>query len=139
MDIREIVPGFAVAPQLYPDEMQAVADLGYRVVVCNRPDIEVPPDLSMAAMRTAAGAAGLAFVENPVSGGGLTEDALDRQREAAAHGPVLAYCASGTRSAVLWALSEAKQRPAEDILRATAAAGYPLDGLAPEIARLAER
>jgi len=48
--------------------------------------------------------------------------------------PVLAYCRSGTRSATLWSLWEAKKRPLPDILAATKAAGYDMNGVARRIA-----
>jgi len=47
-------------------------------------------------------------------------DALDR-----AAGPVLAYCRSGTRSTLLWALAEAQAGvDPEQIAQAAADAGY---------------
>jgi uncharacterized protein (TIGR01244 family) len=47
-------------------------------------------------------------------------ESLDR-----AAGPVLAYCRSGTRSTLLWALAQAKAgADPEEIARAAAQAGY---------------
>ena len=46
-------------------------------------------------------------------------------------GPVLAYCRSGTRSATAWALGQAGDRPADEILTAGRNAGYDLSHLAP--------
>ncbi len=49
---------------------------------------------------------------------------------AAAEGPVLAFCRSGTRSTNLWALAMAKQGADPDELAAKAAnAGYDLSGI----------
>lgn len=138
MDIRQIVDGFAVAPQVEPGDMAELAALGYTTVICNRPDIEVPPGLSSATIRAAAEANGLRFVDNPVSMPSLDSDTVSRQADAAAGGPALAYCASGTRSAVVWALSQAGRRPTEEILEAIARAGYPFEGLRSEIDRLAD-
>lgn len=141
MDLRELEPGFFVAPQILPEEMAALAEQGITTVICNRPDAEVPGELQMQAMRVAAEAAGLQFLENPLSPGMPLEAAVDAQKSARAQndGSILAYCASGTRSAVLWALSRAGDRSTDDILAATARAGYPLDGLAPQIETLAAR
>jgi sulfide:quinone oxidoreductase len=44
-------------------------------------------------------------------------------------GPVLAYCRTGTRSATLWSLAVAKDKPVADILAATKAAGYDMAGV----------
>ena len=47
-----------------------------------------------------------------------------------ASGPVLAYCASGTRCSVIWALGEAMTGTNINyILEKTSAAGYNLSGL----------
>ena len=140
MDYRELTPNHAVAPQIAPEDLRELADLGFVTVICNRPDAENPPPLHMDTIRSAAEAAGLRFVANPVAGGGITRDAVETQRDALSSnsGRVLAYCASGTRSAVLWAFAEAGTRPTEEILSATAQAGYALDGLAPQIEALAK-
>jgi uncharacterized protein (TIGR01244 family) len=134
MDLRHLDETTAVAPQLEPADMAALAAEGVAVVVCNRPDAEVPPPLQAAAMRAAAEAAGLRFVENPVAMPGVTETVVAAQAEAlAGPGRAVAYCASGTRSAVLWALAMAGEMPTDDILAATARAGYDLGGLRPQL------
>ena len=45
-------------------------------------------------------------------------------------GPVFAYCRSGTRSTTLWALSQAGEAPADEIISAAANAGYDMSHLA---------
>ena len=50
-------------------------------------------------------------------------------------GPAFAYCRSGNSSAVLWALTQAGERPAGEILRIAADAGYDLSGIAPMLDR----
>ena len=68
MDIRQITPDYAVSPQIEPADIAAIKAAGFRTVICNRPDEEVTAELGAAAMRDAAEAAGLAFVDNPVNG-----------------------------------------------------------------------
>ncbi len=137
MDIRPITPDYAVSPQIEPVDLPEIAARGYRTVICNRPDEEVPLELSAEVMRIAAEAAGLRFVTNPVTHTTMTPDRLRLQAEAMAEGPVLAYCASGTRCSVLWSLLEAGTRSADEILSATARAGYDLSGLRPRLDLLA--
>ena len=48
--------------------------------------------------------------------------------------PVLAYCRTGTRSATLRSFHESKKRPMPEILAATQAAGYDMNGVARRIA-----
>lgn len=140
MDIRPITETYAVAPQLEPADMAELAAQGVTTVICNRPDLENPPNLQAAEMQKAAEAAGLAFVFNPVVGSAMTMDNVDEQAEAmeGSDGPVVAYCASGTRSAVMWALAMAGQMPTSDILGAVSRAGYQLDHLGNQIDAIAD-
>lgn len=139
MDIRPLTPDYAVSPQIEPSDLPAIKAAGYTTVIDNRPDGEIPPHLHAQAMRVAAEALGLSFVVNPVVGGAMTMDNVSAQGTAiaAAAGPVLAYCASGNRSSVVWALSQAGTRPVDDLVGLPARFGYQLEHLRPQIAALA--
>ncbi|MGR3436612.1 MAG: TIGR01244 family sulfur transferase [Shimia sp.] len=127
MDIRPLTEAFAVAPQIDPEDMPAIAAAGYRTILCNRPDDEVPPSHGEAAMRAAAEAAGLAFVAVPLVPGAIGPDEVARQGACAdGPGPVLAYCRSGTRSCTVWALSRAGRVPPDELIACAAAQGYDL-------------
>ena len=141
MDIRQIMPGFAVAPQIEPTDMAALAALGITTVIDNRPDHEIPPAVQSDAMRAAAEAAGPEFVLLPADSRSMTLDLVEQQGAAiaASDGPVLAYCASGTRSSILWALSQAGTMPAEEIIEAAAQAGYDLSPYRAQIEALARQ
>jgi len=140
MDIRQITPDYAAGPQIEPADMATLAEAGFTTVINNRPDAEIPPDLQSPAMRAAAEAAGLTYVENPVINGGLSMDMVTGQGAAieAATGPVFAYCRSGTRSTIVWALSQAGTTPADDLIEAASNAGYDLTGLRPQIEMLSK-
>lgn len=141
MDIRPLSDSYAVSPQITPQDMAAIKAAGYALVIDNRPDAEVGPDLAGSAMAAAAEAAGLAFVANPFAPAAFSMDLVLAQAEAiaAAEGPVLAYCASGNRSSVLWAMAQARAGADPEALIATAAQhGYDLSGLAPQLAKLGE-
>jgi uncharacterized protein (TIGR01244 family) len=133
MDIRRITPDYAVSPQIEPEDLPEIAAQGFRTVVCNRPDAENPMELSAEVMRIATEAAGLRFVENPVTHPTMTRERIAAQAAALQDGPVLAYCASGTRSSILWSLAQAGHMPAQEILSATARAGYDLSALRPRL------
>jgi len=98
----------AVAPQIAAADFAALAAAGVRTVINNRPDGEELGQLSSAEAARLAAAAGLAYRHIPVTAATLSDEAVTafRQEVAAASGPVLAYCRSGTRSATLWALGE---------------------------------
>ncbi len=99
----------------------------------------MPVELQAGAIRIAAEAAGLAFVLNPVTHQGLDDDMVHLQRQTIddAGGPVLAYCASGTRSSIVWSLGQAGRMPADAIIAATSRAGYDLGGLRARLEALA--
>lgn len=140
MDIRDVTPRYSVAPQLTPEDMAALAEAGFTDVICNRPDSEVPPDIDSTAMRSAAETAGLRFHDNPVVNGALTLTEVHRQGDllAGTDGRVCAYCRSGTRSIVVWALSRAGLETPDALIAAAAEAGYDISGLRSQIEAMAQ-
>lgn len=134
MDIRQITPTYHVSPQIDAEDAQAIIDAGFVRVVCNRPDSEVPPALQSEAIGAAMRAAGLEFEFLPLTHMTMTpENAALQNGFAQAEGPVLAYCASGTRSTVIWALSQAGTLSTDEILAAAAKAGYDIAGFRPTL------
>ncbi len=133
MDIRALTPTYAVSPQIDPSDLPAIKAAGYTTVIDNRPDGEIAPHLHAATMQAAAEALGLTFVANPVIGGAMTPENVATQRAAieTATGPVFAYCASGNRSSVVWALAHAGTRPADELIGIPARFGYQLEHLRP--------
>lgn len=140
MDIRTLTPDYSVAPQITPADIPAIVAAGYKVLICNRPDSENPAHLHAEQIGTAATAAGLEFHDHPVTHSTMTPEVIARHRNTLknAPGPVLAYCASGTRSTVMWSFAMAPQMPADDILETTARAGYALAQLGPQLAAMAD-
>lgn len=131
MDARVITPRYAVSPQISAEDMPKIVADGYKTVICNRPDSEVPPSHHAAAIRSAAEAAGLVFRELPLTHQTMTPENVAQQRAyyEDCPGPVLAYCASGTRSSIIWSLGMASEMSTDEILQRTSAAGYQLEGL----------
>ena len=98
-------------------------------------DVEITETL-----RIAAEAAGLRFAVNPVTHQGLNREVVDRQMQVldGSDGPVLAYCASGTRSSIVWSLGQVGRSETDEISAATAKAGYDLERLRPQLDALRE-
>jgi len=139
LQARRINDQIAVSPQIRIEDVAEIAAAGYKSMVCNRPDDEEPGQLKYAEIEAEAKKHGLEMRWQPVVSGGF-EDEQVRVFGALAEAlpaPLFAYCRSGTRSVVLWALSQAGKRPTADILREAAAAGYDLSGLAPRLEALA--
>ncbi|SLN19749.1 Beta-lactamase hydrolase-like protein [Roseivivax jejudonensis] len=136
MDIHTIDDRLAVSPQITAADVAALAAEGYRGIICNRPDGEGADQPSFEEIERAASENGLEARYLPVTTGMVRDADAEAFAEAlrTLPGPVLAYCRSGTRSATLWALSEATARPLPDILARTKAAGYDMSGVARRIA-----
>ncbi|WP_126978135.1 bifunctional protein tyrosine phosphatase family protein/NAD(P)/FAD-dependent oxidoreductase [Frigidibacter oleivorans] len=137
MELKTIHEGLTVSPQIHAGDMPEIARQGFRAVICNRPDGEAADQPGEAELALAARAAGLEFRYMPVVPG--KADQADAAAFAAAlrdlPGPVLAFCRTGTRSATLWALSEARDRPLPQILATARMAGYDLSGLSRMLAQ----
>lgn len=129
---RPVTPEFAVAPQLTAADMAEAAAAGFRTIINNRPDDETPGQPSGAEMRAAAEAAGLGYHNLPFSGPpppALIEATAELLK--AAEGPVLAYCKSGTRSIMAWAMAQTASGALQpdEALATAAKAGYDLSGV----------
>jgi sulfide:quinone oxidoreductase len=136
MEIKTINAEISVAPQITPDEVQQLADQGFRALICNRPDGEAADQPNFSEIEAAAKKAGLEIRDLPVVSGKVSDqDAADfgaAMQELPR--PILAYCRTGTRSATLWSLSQANRMSVADILAATKAAGYDMGGVVRRIA-----
>ena len=131
-----------ISPQLAIEDIAAAAELGISTIVNNRPDGEESLAPQGDEIATAAAAAGLNYVAIPVSHAGFSEPQVDAMIAALeqADGPILAYCRSGTRSTLLWALAAAKQGEAPESIALTAAqAGYDISPIRTMIDMLAAR
>lgn len=107
MNIVPITPNYSVSPQIDPADVAEIAALGYRSIMCNRPDGEDPGQPTFAAIDAAAQAHGLVTAHAPVVSGSIVPANIDEFRAAMADlpRPVLAYCRSGARCQNLWRLS----------------------------------
>ncbi len=135
MNIREISEDYAVDGQVLPSDMQAIADLGFKFVINNRPDGEEAGQALEADLRSAAEAAGLSYRFIPMTMPSLTPELVADHNAAieSADGPVFAFCRSGTRSTILWALTQVcfHGRSIAEVSSAAAAQGYDLAAVAP--------
>lgn len=132
MDLKRINDHVSVSGQIQPEDVATLKALGFVAIVNNRPDGEAPDQPAGAAIEAAAGAAGLAYHAIPLGRDGVNPDLVARTRAVleGSDGPVFCYCRSGTRSTTLWALSQAGDMPAEDIIAQAAEAGYDMSHLA---------
>ena len=134
-----LAPGVSVAGKLDRADIAALAAAGVRTIVNNRPDGEDPGQLPAAEAQRLAEAHGIAYHHIPVTAATLSRADVDAFAAVLhdAPAPVVAHCRSGTRSALLWALT--RMREGADPLSLIAQAtrhGIDIAGLPAVAARL---
>lgn len=140
MDIKRLTSEIAVSPQIAASDLDEIAALGFKTIVNNRPDGEEFAQPGSDEIEAAALAKGLSYRHLPVISGAVSEADGDAFAAllAEVEKPVLAYCRSGARCTMLWALAQASGGQAtDDILSTARQAGYQLDGLRPVLERRA--
>ncbi len=139
MNFRKLVPGLSVAEQISVADMPAIVAAGFRTLVCNRPDGEAEGQPRYLELERAAMAHGLQIYCLPVISGQVQDHQAVQMAQVLAGlpGPVLAFCRTGTRSTVLWALSAAGEMEVDEILARAAAAGYDLSAMRGRLEQLA--
>jgi sulfide:quinone oxidoreductase len=131
MDIKALTPTLSVAGQIAASDLAAIAQAGFKSVICNRPDDEGADQPNFNEIEQAAQRVGLEIRYLPAESGKVT----DAQGVAFGHlmdelpKPVLAYCRTGMRSTTLWALSNATKVALPALIESAAKAGYDLKGL----------
>lgn len=139
---RKLTENVLVSPQLALADVATAAAQGVVMIINNRPDGEEPDAPQGDEIAEAAAAAGLNYVAIPVGHAGFSEPQVDAMIAALeqAEGPILAYCRSGTRSTLLWALAQAKQGMDPDTIARTAMqAGYDVSPIRTLIDMLSPR
>lgn len=128
VDIKPITDRVSVSHQISLDDIDRLKELGVVTVIMNRPDGEEPGQPERESLKSAAEAAGMRWVDVPVSGGQFSLDAIDAMATAIqrTEDRVHAFCRTGTRSCFLWSFAEAMagDTPLEAIQQAAANAGY---------------
>lgn len=141
-DFRKLSDKVWASPQIELEDIEEARSAGITLIVNNRPDGEDPGALQGADIAEAAQAAGLSYVAIPIGHSGFSEPQIDQMIAALAEaqGPVLAYCRSGTRSTLLWALAQAKLGESPDAITSAAmAAGYDVSPIRAMLDILAAR
>ena len=140
---RPVGDAIFASPQIEPADVAAARDFGVAVIVNNRPEGESDDQTPGLEIARAAEEAGLDYVAIPVTHAGFSEGQVAAMRAAldrAKGSRVLAYCRSGTRSTLLWALAEASAGADPATLKADAArAGYDLAPIAPLLDMLSSK
>ena len=131
--IRQLDDKTLVGGQLTPDQVAGLKAEGVTMLVNNRPDNEDEGQPLSADLEAAARAAGLAYRHIPIRYGIGPSDveAMRQAIHAAGDGKLLAFCRSGNRSALAWAVARSEDgAEPEELKRCAEAAGFNLGPVA---------
>ena len=122
---RQLDDKVLVSGQIHPDEIAALVGEGITMLVNNRPDGEEPGQPLGVEIEEAARAAGLDYRAIPIIRGIGPADAEAMQEAIkSAGGKLLAFCRTGTRSSLAWALAKNDEgMPREEIEERLRSAG----------------
>lgn len=135
---------FSISPQLVAADIESVAAAGFKSIINLRPDGEKPGYPGDAEVAALASGQGLDYRHVPIPVKGTTPDVTPQRIDAFGQaldeipGPVLAYCGTGRRAALLWALSSAGKTGVDEILSCCAAAGHDLAAIRPMLEQRAQ-
>ena len=108
MDIRPINDEYSVSGQITVEEVDQVKALGFKSIVCHRPDEEEPGQPSFADVAARAEELGIQIRHIPVGRMGLTPEGVTEMVDALEDlpKPMLGYCRSGARSTAIYEQSQ---------------------------------
>ncbi|MGR6430311.1 TIGR01244 family sulfur transferase [Rhizobium sp. PAMB 3182] len=100
MDIREVNGEYSVSGQITVEELDAIKDMGFKSIVCHRPDHEDGGQPTFADISARAAELGIETRHIPVGPMGVTAEAVEGMVDALDElpRPMLGYCRSGARS-----------------------------------------
>ena len=131
--LRQLDPSTLVSGQIAAADLAQLPGQGVTMIVNNRPDGEEPDQPAGADIQHAAEQLGIAYRHIPILRGIGPSD-VEAMRDAireCGDGKLLAFCRSGTRSTLAWALARAEDGvPRDEIERCAGAAGIDLSPIA---------
>ena len=129
MKLAILTPNLSALAQPSAEEIGDLADRGYRSIIGNRPDGEAPDQPTWNDLKAAALARGMEAVHVPVVASQIDETDIRAFREALERlpKPIAAFCRTGTRSTILWALANEARLTADERIKIAAKEGYDLE------------
>lgn len=130
---RQLDDKTLVSGQIHPDDVAALKDLGVTLIVNNRPDNEDVGQPEGEDIEAAAKAAGIDYRHVPIARG-LGPSDVEAMREAmhaVGEGKLFAFCRSGNRSTLAWAVAKSEDGSSREELESCVSnAGFDLGPVA---------
>ena len=138
--MRELPGDVFVAGQLSSAQMQALVEQGIMGFINNRPDMEAPFQPSAEELGSVAQSLDVKYSHLPMAGG-LTPELIEASVAAFKNTPrpIVAFCASGMRSAALWAFAHVEKLGVDGVMEAIRDAGFNLEQLRQPLAQYSEQ
>lgn len=139
---KPITDTLLASGQIEPGDVERAKAEGVTLIVNNRPDDEEAGQPEGREIEEAARKAGMDYTAIPVGSAGFSLPQVDAMAAALgnAEGKVLAFCRTGTRSTLLWAMTQAKAgRDLETIAHEAQAAGYDISPVRPTLEMLSQQ
>ena len=128
--MKELPGDVFVTGQLSAVQLQALSEQGVQSFINNRPDMEAPMQPTSEHLEAAAQTLQIDYHHIPMAGGltpGLIAASVTAYNDLPR--PIVAFCASGMRSAALWGFAHVKEMGVDVVMDAIAAAGFNLEQL----------
>jgi len=129
MKLAILTPNVTALPQPSVDDIGELANRGYRSIIGNRPEGETPDQPKWTDLKAAAIARGMEAVQIPVIASQVRQADVRAFAEAMEQlpKPIAAFCRTGTRSALLWALANDASLTVDERIAIAAKEGYDLE------------
>lgn len=126
--MRQLTDTLSACAQLTQEDIKALADAGVKTLICNRPDDEEPDQPAASSLQAYAESLGLEWFFQPVISGQVEDAQGDEFAEilSKAKTPIVAFCRSGARCGMLWALSQRNQQQPQALVEHLKASGYDM-------------
>ena len=126
---RQLDDQVLVSGQIAPEDVARLQQQGVTMIVNNRPDGEDEGQPLSADIEAAANAAGIEYRHVPIRRGMGPSDveAMQEAMRECGDGKLLAFCRSGNRSALAWAVAKSEDGTSRaDLERCVGEAGFNL-------------
>ncbi len=132
MKISKLTKEFSVAYQIEITDIKQIKEADFATIICNRPDGEVEEMADYDDIEMLAKELGMNCYYIPLANRHSVSEQMIAKTKAAinnSNGPVLAYCRTGTRSTILWALANPDCLSKQEVIAIAANAGYDISTL----------
>lgn len=137
--MKELPGDVFITGQLLAAQMQALSEQGVMGFINNRPDMEAPVQPRSTELEQTAQTLGVDYSHIPMAGGlspGLIEASVTAYQNMPR--PIVAFCASGMRSAALWAFAHVEKMGVDATMEAISAIGFNLEQIRGPLAQYAK-